>query len=145
MYGTQPTSPESFYYASYLYLLAPISLVIINPIGFLMMEYSKQSHMIQFTRRQIPKLILKTFLYVSLNPVVFMTMFGIIVNIINTYAIHHGDVSELPHWLTHFLDLLGGAYAPCALFNIGLFMVGKIQKVTGMMLLVSSLLIFAKR
>ncbi len=40
--------------------------------------------------------------------------------------------------------MLGGAYAACALFNIGLFMVGKLGKVTGSLLLVATLLIAAK-
>lgn len=47
-------------------------------------------------------------------------------------------------WLTGFLDVLGGAYAACALFNIGIFMVGKMKKVTLTLLLISMLLILAK-
>lgn len=31
-----------FDYASYIYLLAPVSLAIINPIGFIFMEFQKQ-------------------------------------------------------------------------------------------------------
>lgn len=31
-----------FDYASYIYLLAPVSLAIINPIGFVFMELQKQ-------------------------------------------------------------------------------------------------------
>ncbi len=49
-----------------------------------------------------------------------------------------------PDWLLNFLNVLGGAYAACALFNIGLFMVGKLRKVTGTLLLVATLLIVAK-
>ena len=47
-------------------------------------------------------------------------------------------------WLLGFLNTLGGAYAACALFNIGIFMVGKMKKITMNLLLVASLLIFAK-
>ena len=47
-------------------------------------------------------------------------------------------------WLTGFLDILGGAYAACALFNIGIFMVGKLKKLTGTVILVATLLIVAK-
>lgn len=47
-------------------------------------------------------------------------------------------------WLSGFLDVLGGAYAACALFSIGLFMVGKLTKITGTVLLVATLLIVAK-
>ena len=47
-------------------------------------------------------------------------------------------------WLTGFLDILGGAYAACALFNIGIFMVGKLKKLTGTVILTATLLIVAK-
>ena len=47
-------------------------------------------------------------------------------------------------WLTGFLDILGQAYAACALFNIGIFMVGKLKKLTGTVILVATLLIVAK-
>lgn len=50
----------------------------------------------------------------------------------------------LAAWLTGFLDILGGAYAACALFNIGIFMVGKLKKLTGTVILVATLLIVAK-
>lgn len=35
------TSPSQFDYISYIYLLAPVSLAIINPIGFTFMELNK--------------------------------------------------------------------------------------------------------
>jgi len=47
-------------------------------------------------------------------------------------------------WLTGFLDILGGAYAACALFNIGIFMVGKMKSFSLTLLLISLLLIVAK-
>lgn len=55
-------------------------------------------------------------------------------------------VSTVVHvgWLTGFLDILGQAYAACALFNIGIFMVGKLKKLTGTVILVATLLIVAK-
>lgn len=71
----------------------------------------------------------------------FMTLLGLIVNVIISYWAH----SSFPEWLDSFLELVGGAYAPCALFNIGLFMVGKLSKVTGYTIFVSALLIAAKR
>jgi len=40
LYGT--SSSEGFDYVSYIYLLAPVSLGIINPIGFTFMEFQKQ-------------------------------------------------------------------------------------------------------
>ena len=44
-----------------------------------------------------------------------------------------------------FLNILSGAYAACALFQIGLFMVGKLQKLTGMLIFIATMLIAAKR
>ena len=110
-----------------------------------MLEYVKQSQRSQFTLKKIPQVVAKTLFFLCINPIIFMTVFGIIVNVINSYAIHHGHGAPLPKWLDHFLGVLGGAYAPCALFNIGLFMVGKIKNVTGITLLTSAMLIFAKR
>ena len=43
LYGSSSTVLGDFNYVSYIYLLAPISLAIVNPIGFFMMEYHKQS------------------------------------------------------------------------------------------------------
>ena len=42
LYGSS-MSGSSFDYVSYIYLLAPVSLAIINPIGFCLMEYNKQA------------------------------------------------------------------------------------------------------
>jgi predicted permease len=133
---------NGFHYISYIYLVAPISLGIINPIGFLMLEYSKQTSSTKLSCKTIPYILLRTFFYVFINPIILFTIFGVIVNVILTYGV--GNQGWLPPWLVHFLDLLGGAYAPCALFNIGLFMVGKLRKITGWTILVSSLLIIAK-
>ena len=70
-----------------------------------------------------------------------MTFLGIAVNSFVTYAIH----KQLPDWLLQFLDILGGAYASCALFSIGIFMVGRIKSLSGTSLFVGGLLIVAKR
>ena len=65
--------------------------------------------------------------------------------ILFTHAYIHTNTSLLiPDWLVGFLDILGGAYAACALFNIGIFMVGKMKKITLNLVLVAGLLILAK-
>ena len=133
--------PSGFNFSSYLYLFAPISLAIINPIGFFMLEYTKQSTRSRLTCKRIPVILGKTFFYLLINPIMFMTLLGLIVNVIISYWSH----TSFPDWLDSFLSLVGGAYAPCALFNIGLFMVGKLSKVTGYTIFVSTLLIIAKR
>ncbi len=73
-------------FVAYLYLLAPISLTILNPIGFVMMEIGKQPvagqnsstgsennnwHMVRSVIRNI-----------ITNPIVFMTALGIIGNVV---------------------------------------------------------------
>lgn len=76
-----------------------------------------------------------------------MTALGVIYNVVVHFGIFHGRESSkrnIPHWFGGFLSTLGGAYAACALFQIGLFMVGKLKKITGTLIIISSLLIFAK-
>jgi hypothetical protein len=83
-------------YASYLYLMAPISLVILNPIGFILMELSKcnsnavnqpGSHesigSTELSRRNSKlKLAGAVIKSIILNPVVLMTALGIIGNLV---------------------------------------------------------------
>lgn len=134
--------PGKFYYYSYIYLVAPVSLLIINPLGFFMLEYSKQVRdRSRSVCRQLPALMLRTFRGVVLNPIIFMTVAGVITNVFLMYVIKQ----PFPDWLGGFLDILGGAYSLCALFSIGIFMVGKIKAVSGKILLVCCLLIVAKR
>ena len=76
-----------FHYVSYIYLLAPISLAIINPIGFLLMEYQKQSTRRKVTMGEMPFLVLRTLKGVVLNPVIFMTALGVIVNLVVHFGI----------------------------------------------------------
>lgn len=76
-----------------------------------------------------------------------MTALGVVYNLIVHYGIfrgHRDSTHNIPSWLGGFLSILGGAYAACALFQIGIFMVGKLMKVTGMLIMTSALLIFAK-
>ena len=51
LYGT--SSSEGFNYVSYIYLLAPVSLAIINPIGFTCMEFQKQLSSKTMSIRQV--------------------------------------------------------------------------------------------
>ena len=84
---------------------------------------------------------------VVLNPIVFMTATGIVYNLVVHFGVFHGRESSqrnIPHWLGGFLTTLGNAYAACALLQIGIFMVGKVKKTTGMLIIISALLIFAK-
>ena len=68
--------PHQFNYVSYIYLLAPISLAIVNPIGFIMMEYWKQSHRMKMTWKHVPSLLLKTLRGVSERLYMYMCAGG---------------------------------------------------------------------
>lgn len=85
----EKTHPE---YALYLYLMAPISLAILNPVAFVLMEINKQQEQSQLTNSiqvqgqvknnlctaKLLKQIAKGNLY---NPVLVMTILGIIGNV----------------------------------------------------------------
>lgn len=89
-------------YASYLYLMAPISLAILNPIGYVLMEISNlkktaEQNLLEPQQRTLPCpqvaeqgnvnapkhaklwLIIKTIRSVFLNPILLMTALGVIV------------------------------------------------------------------
>lgn len=88
----QKTHPD---YASYLYLMAPISLVILNPIGFILMELSKCNNSINQpgsheniggtelsrsnSKLQVTGAVIKS---IILNPIVLMTALGVIGNLV---------------------------------------------------------------
>lgn len=81
----ESTHPE---YALYLYLMAPISLAILNPIAFVMMEISKLREVqasdrirgkTEICKLRVARQILKGVAY---NPVLVMTVLGIIGNIV---------------------------------------------------------------
>lgn len=83
----EKTHPE---YALYLYLMAPISLAILNPVAFVLMEINRQREMFQsltneedrtkqLSKIRVFKQILKG---ITLNPVLVMTVLGILGNVL---------------------------------------------------------------
>lgn len=182
----QNTHPE---YLNYIYLISPISLLLLNPIGFTLMEihrYHSQhaaeatsvpenspdggsdnadgdqvgnGHRGRRTRQDstrsngsvtgnadqgggsIPpppmgKAALQVVKGVVLNPIVFMTAIGIVGNFVFR--------QKVPSVLDNILEVLGNAFSACALFYLGLSMVGKVRSQVGMAMVVPILLIFAK-
>ncbi|CAG0920753.1 unnamed protein product [Notodromas monacha] len=128
-------------FPSYLYLVAPISLVFLNPIGFVLMEYQKRRDRVK--RGEVDSLqksnfvlALDIFTGVSLNPVVLMTALGIAGN----YAFGH----RLPSILEGILKVLSSAYSATALFVLGLRLVGSMQRVSGAAFVVPAILIMTK-
>lgn len=82
------THPE---YALYLYLMAPISLAILNPVAFVLMEINKQKENTQtqamselqsgndYCKLKLLRQIVKG---IAFNPVLVMTVLGILGNIL---------------------------------------------------------------
>ncbi|XP_015185681.1 PREDICTED: integral membrane protein GPR155 isoform X2 [Polistes dominula] len=126
----QKTHPE---YAAYLYLMAPISLAILNPIGFILLEISKRS---LEENKSCWSMVYSVIKGVALNPVLFMTILGIIGNIIFSHVI--------PPFLAAILEVLGNAFSASALFLLGLMMVGKVHKLKGTALVIPGILISVK-
>lgn len=97
---------------SYLYLMAPISLVILNPIGFIFMESSRtQSQTIPLRKK-----IWSVFKGIVTNAIIIMTLLGVIFNFIFE--------GKPPAFLNQFLSTLGAAFSATALFVLGMRMVG---------------------
>lgn len=63
-------------YLQYIYLVAPISLVLLNPIGFTLLEIHRQKQEAHHQRQKIT-VILHVIKDVLLNPIVFMAVIGI--------------------------------------------------------------------
>lgn len=150
LYGNS-VGPGGFHYQSYIYLIAPIQVGMLNPIGFFCMEYAlqKANNVQSKSTVSIKHLLLKTLWNIIINPVVNMTMLGIVINLIVALAIHGGDRDydsddNLKDWIKKFLTLLGNAYNACALLYLGLCMVGKLKDFNGILVLKSVLLCCAK-
>ncbi|KAJ8676223.1 hypothetical protein QAD02_012009 [Eretmocerus hayati] len=128
------THPE---YSSYLYLMAPISLVILNPIGFVFLEIDKRRHREETSRGGSNMNMFKSiFKGIALNPILLMTVLGIVGNLIFKH--------NLPAVIHAVLKVLGDAFSATALFLLGLMMVGKIHKLKGAALVVPGILISLK-
>jgi len=113
--------------------MAPISLAILNPIGFVLLEIGKRRTEEQTDCRQMACSVAKG---VLLNPILFMTVLGIIGNFIFSHSI--------PRLLASILDVLGNAFSASALFLLGLMMVGKVHKLKGTALVIPGILISVK-
>ena len=150
LYGDN-VGPGGFYYKSYIYLIAPIQVGLLNPIGFFCMEYALQKSKNKGSRSgiSIKTLLTKTLWGLITNPIVNMTLLGLIINLIISKAIHEGDSdynpsNNLKSWIEDFLTLLGNAYSACALLYLGICMVGKLKDFNGLLVLKSLLLCCAK-
>lgn len=133
-------------YPSYLYLMAPISLAILNPIGYVLMEISKMQAsatadetgaaitgeqrrtssvcpQIAATQQENATnanrkyaLIMKTIRSILFNPILFMTVLGVAGGV----AFPNG----LPVIMSGVLRVFGDSFTATALFLLGLRMLG---------------------
>ncbi|KAL1273205.1 hypothetical protein QQF64_029067 [Cirrhinus molitorella] len=108
-------------YVQYIYLVAPVSLMLLNPVGFALCEIQRWR---QTNDRNYSKLhvIFTVILQVLKNPVVFMVIVGII-----SHFLFGGHVPVL---LGEFVDGLANSFGGAALFYLGLNMVGQMGKLT---------------
>nr|XP_020024469.1 integral membrane protein GPR155 isoform X2 [Castor canadensis] len=128
----QSTYPE---YLQYIYLVAPISLMMLNPIGFIFCEIQKSKDTQNTSQNKI-KIVGLGFLRVLQNPIVFMVFIGIAFNFILD--------KKVPIYMENFLDGLANSFSGSALFYLGLTMVGKIKRLKKSAFVVLILLITAK-
>ncbi|XP_076858919.1 lysosomal cholesterol signaling protein [Brachyhypopomus gauderio] len=126
------THPE---YLQYIYLVAPISLILLNPIGFAFCEVQKWR---SDPGRQQSKLrvVWVVFLQVLRNPIVFMVVVGI--------AAHFLLGQQIPPFMEGFVDGLANSFGGAALFYLGVTMVGQLRRLTRSTVVALILLITAK-
>ena len=75
--------------------MAPIALVILNPLGFVLMEISKRRDSVQFNSGPVEPAGRKKLLYmipliaksIILNPIVLMTALGIVGNFVFSHQL----------------------------------------------------------
>lgn len=157
------THPE---YLDYIYLLAPISLVILNPIAFLLMEaneliYSKKKkhtqsdsdssnstdNEIKFVNPKSDNLItpsintkcslIKSTLWSTVsNPIVFMTLIGLILNVILD--------QKIPRLIEPILTSVANSFSALALFYLGYTMVGRIKNLNFSSVVIILILVLTK-
>ncbi|MED6231915.1 hypothetical protein ATANTOWER_013570 [Ataeniobius toweri] len=128
----QSTYPE---YLQYIYLVAPVSLMLLNPIGFALCEIQKFKN--QENQQQRKLLIVgHVVLQVLKNPIVFMVIVGIIAH----FALHQ----RIPAFMAEFIDGLANSFGGAALFYLGLTMVGQLRRLTRSTVVTLILLITAK-
>ncbi|KAL7733374.1 hypothetical protein ACLKA6_004864 [Drosophila palustris] len=149
-------------YASYLYLMAPISLAILNPIGLVLMEISKiiknkeevarnpplcpetcPAEQLSKQRRCLGEhtiLVWNTIKSLFFNPLLLMTLLGVA----GGFMFPKG----LPEMVASVLRVFGQSFSATALFLLGLKIVGggtgSERKQVGMGLLLPSVLILVK-
>ena len=102
-----------------LYLVQPISLLIINPVAFTLLEFGKGKGKDGGEAKGALATIGGVLKGLLTNPIIAMTVLGVLGN----FAF---SSSPPPH-LSKFLSALGAAFSALAPFSLGLSMVGKLS------------------
>ncbi|GFT33656.1 integral membrane protein GPR155 [Nephila pilipes] len=130
-------------YPGYMYLIAPTSLLFLNPMGFILMEAQKNKDAVDYvSKKSVSVTIFRTIGNVSWNilrnPIVFVTLLGVFGN----FLFHGG----LPSVLFGILQILSSAFSAAVLFLLGFSVAGtgesRYSKKEG--LLIPSVLLIAK-
>ncbi|XP_028991681.1 integral membrane protein GPR155 [Betta splendens] len=126
------TYPE---YLQYIYLVAPVSLMLLNPIGFALCEIQKWKDHGNHQQSKL-KIVGLVVLQVLKNPIVFMVIVGIVAH----FFLHQ----RIPAFMAEFVDGLANSFGGAALFYLGLSMVGQLRKLTRSTVVTLILLLTAK-
>ena len=120
LYGTSKSS-----LANYLYILAPIQLLILNPIALLLIEVGKNlespdTRTEHTTRlRRFSNILQIIFQKIFINPIILATFFGILINLLNHQS--------LPQVVLPFFTVLSQSFSSVALFLLGLNIYGNFK------------------
>ncbi|CAG2169311.1 unnamed protein product [Oppiella nova] len=125
-------------FAGYLYVLAPIQLVLLNPMGLLLIETDKQCRRQRLQLNNCSVILLKVLKQIIKNPIIVMTVLGILWNRMFNHTI--------PELLVPLLQVLSNSFSATALFLLGSQLVGKLKIFTtsSYILLVSLVLVMTK-
>ena len=146
LYGD--TQPE---YPVYLYIIAPITLVILNPIGFVFLEANQSKNESEkvdegnkegntsLRENKTLKIAIGVIKGLLKNPILIMTVLGITSG---RLIVNHED-GKLPALIRPLLECLSASFAAPALFLCGLSMVGRINSIKGGSQLLTVVLLIA--
>lgn len=142
-------------YSAYIYLMAPISLAILNPIGYVMMEITNlqiknkeqspptspaRCPQTTDSRRKILRgkclVVVHTMRSIFMNPILLMTLLGVLGRLVFS--------NGLPVFISSILRVLGNSFAGSALFLLGVRMVGKNSQLQSSSFLLPTVLIIVK-
>ncbi|KAG1938901.1 integral membrane protein GPR155 [Pimephales promelas] len=126
------THPE---YLQYIYLVAPVSLMVLNPLGFAFCEVQRWRNG-ELHQQSKLRVLGQVVLQVVKNPIVFMVVIGLIS--------HFLLGQKIPPFMEEFVDGLANSFGGAALFYLGLSMVGQLKKLTRSTVVALILLITAK-